>query len=117
MADTHRPSALERLVHWTLLTGLAISALMLVAGLGFALGTGEPRPDGEPPSVSRIVRAAAGGDGVALLDLGLLMLILTPVLRVAVLAIGWAVERDWRFAAVAVAVLGLLGLGFVMGLG
>jgi uncharacterized membrane protein len=49
--------------------------------------------------------------------LGLLILIGTPVLRVAVLAVGWWMMGDRRFAAVALTVLALLGLSLALGLG
>jgi uncharacterized membrane protein len=112
--ETHR---LERWVHWILLTGLVLSGLMLVTGLGLALLRGGPRPDGPPPGLPSLFRAAASGDGVAWLDLGLLALIGTPVLRVAVLALGWWLAGERRFAIVALAVLGLLAAGLLLGLG
>lgn len=39
---------------------------------------------------------------------GLLVLLATPPLRVAALALVWARERDWRFAAAAAGVLALM---------
>jgi uncharacterized membrane protein len=108
---------LERWVHWTLLRGLVVSGLLLVAGLVVALARGQPRPVGLPPSLRSVLSGAIRGEGVDLLDLGLLALISTPVARVAVLAVGWALNREGRFAAVALVVLGLLGLGFALGVG
>jgi uncharacterized membrane protein len=112
--DSHR---LEHRVHRSLLAGLAVSGLLLVLGLGVALSRGGPRPEGPPPSLAAVLRGALRGDGVDLLDLGLLSLIGTPVLRVAVLAVGWMAAGERRFAAVAVVVLGLLGASLALGLG
>jgi uncharacterized membrane protein len=67
--------------------------------------------------LANVVRDALRGDGIDLIDLGLLALISTPALRVAVLALAWAREREWRFAGVAIAVLALLALGMVLGVG
>lgn len=39
---------------------------------------------------------------------GLLVLLMTPPLRVAALAAVWAREKDWRFAAAAAGVLALM---------
>ncbi len=104
-------------VHWSLLAGLVVSGCLLTVGLGLRLASG-PRPQEGPPSpVPSLVREALQGDGVALINLGLLTLIGTPMLRVVVLGIGWAREGDYRFAAVALIVLALLGLGLVLGLG
>jgi hypothetical protein len=41
----------------------------------------------------------------------------TPIVRVGVLAVGWTIEGDWRFAAVAATVLALLGLSLYLGMG
>jgi uncharacterized membrane protein len=116
VAEQPRPNRLQRLVHLSLLAGVAVSGVLLAAGLVVALVSGQPRPEGPAPPVAAVLRSAARGDGVGLLDAGLLLLIATPVLRVAVLAVGWGVEGSWRFAAVAVLVLGLLALGLVLGI-
>jgi uncharacterized membrane protein len=45
----------------------------------------------------------------SLIQLGLLLLIATPVARVAFSAVAFAAERDYLYAGMTVAVLGLLG--------
>src|SRR5947209_14485565 len=115
MADSVDSHRLEHWVHRSLLAGLTVSGLLLMLGLIVALASGKPRPAGAVPSF-KIIREVLGGDGVAMINLGLLFLMGTPILRVAVLAIGWTLRRSWRFAAVALAVLGLLGLSLVLGL-
>jgi uncharacterized membrane protein len=67
--------------------------------------TGEPK---EFSSVSGIARAALSGRGRGLIQLGLLILIATPVLRVALSVVGFALERDRLYAAVTLLVLGFL---------
>jgi uncharacterized membrane protein len=42
---------------------------------------------------------------------------LTPILRVIVLGVGWLLEREWRFAAIAFFVLALLATSMVLGTG
>jgi hypothetical protein len=109
---------LEHWVHWTLLAGLAVSAALLIAGLvaGFATGTA-PTPGHrvEPGELTRT--ASSGRLSTLLLDLGLLALMATPVLRVIALAAGWTITGQFRFALVALSVLGLLGLGLLLGFG
>lgn len=117
MERSGEPAALGHWVHRSLLAGLVVSGLLMAAGLAVALGTGRPRPDGPPAPLGSNLRLAARGDGVGLMDLGLLVLMATPVLRVVVLAVGWGLERHWRFLAVALAVLGLLGVSAWMGVG
>ena len=113
-SGSHR---LERWVHRTLLAGLVLSGLLLTTGLvRSSCGARPARRDDPRPWIS-MVREATGGDGVAWLDLGLLALMATPMLRVAVLALGWGLAGERRFAAVALAVLGLLGVGIALGVG
>jgi len=57
------------------------------------------------------------GNGVAWMELGVLMLLATPVLRVIVLAIGWSLQRDGRMALVALVVLLLLAVSVVLSVG
>ena len=106
---------MARPVQITLGVGLVIGALMLLAGVIIVLVKHEPRPNEPPPGIRVLIEGARKGEGVALLDLGLLVLVLTPLLRVVVLGIGWALERQWRFALVAFVVLILLSLSLVMG--
>ena len=113
-ATRHR---LEHWVHWSLLTGLTISGLFLMAGLVIALTSHQERPLGPPPPLGTLFQGAMHGNGVDLLDLGLLALVCTPILRVAVLALGWGTAGDYRFAVVALVVLGLLVLSLCLGVG
>lgn len=108
---------LERAVRFTLLGGLLISAALLVVGLARILVAGELRPDLLHPAADALFREALEGDGGALVELGLWVLVATPGLRVAVLLVGWAVARDGRFAVVAAAVLALLVASASLGLG
>jgi uncharacterized membrane protein len=112
--NSHR---LERWVHWSLLTGILVSGFLLALGLVVSLARGGPRPPGPPPNLAEVFRLAIRGRGVDLLDLGLLALIGTPIVRVFVLAVGWGLAGERRFLAVALVVLGLLGLSFALGTG
>jgi uncharacterized membrane protein len=108
---------LEHAVHLTLLAGLAASGVLLIAGLALSLAHGHSQPSGPPPPLAVILRGALREDGISLINLGLLVLILTPLMRVLVLALGWTAQRQWRFAAVSCTVLGLLILSLVLGVG
>lgn len=108
---------MDRWVHRTLLAGVLLSGLLLAIGLTVNLVGGARDQTGAPSPIETLPAAALGGDGMALIDLGLLTLIGTPILRVVVLALGWLLERDIPMAAVAIAVLALLILGMALGLG
>ncbi len=108
---------LARAVHIALLTGLIPSGLLLAVGLIVALSSGQPRPDLPPPGIGVMIRRAFSGEGVSLVELGTVSLMLTPLLRVIVLALGWSLRRDWRFALVAFIVLTLLAISLTLGFG
>jgi hypothetical protein len=115
MTKRAHPRRLEHWVHLCLLTGLLLSGVLLVWGLFVTLVDGQPRPEGPPPPFREVVSAAAGGNGVALIYVGLMVLIGTPIMRVAVLALGWGLAGNLRFLAVSLAVLVLLAVSFFLG--
>ncbi|HET6400909.1 MAG TPA: DUF1634 domain-containing protein [Candidatus Kapabacteria bacterium] len=59
-------------------------------------------------SVAGIIGAAFSGNGTAIIQAGMLLLILTPILRVAVSVIAFLYERDYMYVALTIVVLGLL---------
>jgi len=116
MSQTRRAANLERWVQRTLLSGTALSGVLLVLGLLIVFMRHEPRPEGPSLGLGMLIRTAIAGNGLSITDLGLLVLMVTPLLRVAVLAAGWAYERERRFAIVALVVLCLLGFSIFLGL-
>ncbi len=104
-------------VHVSLLTGLAFSGTLLILGATLSLASHDVRSEQRPPGVGTIASQAMQGNGSAILDLGILILMLTPILRVLVLAIGWLLAKEWRFAAIALCVLALLATSVVLGTG
>jgi uncharacterized membrane protein len=108
---------LARLVHVTLLAGVTVSGILLVVGLVLLFATHQSRPEGPPAELPRLLTSAPRGNGLAIINLALLLLMATPLLRVAALAVGWAIQGNRRFALVAAAVLGLLAVSVAMGVG
>jgi uncharacterized membrane protein len=56
------------------------------------------------PSLSLLFSSLAKGDPVAILNLGILAMMLTPFLRVVVAVLSFLWEKDYRYAAVAAGV-------------
>ncbi|HLJ12423.1 MAG TPA: DUF1634 domain-containing protein [Planctomycetaceae bacterium] len=102
-------------VHWTLSGGVALSGSTLLAGLVMTLATGRHAAPGPPPDWQSLFTQALSGDPPALLFIGLLLLVGTPVLRVFVLAVGWFIEREHSFAVIALVVLALLVSSALLG--
>lgn len=78
---------LERVIGVVLRTGVAVSSLCLAAGLIGALMFGETGP------------------WRVLLQTGTLVLLITPVARVVVSIVEYALERDWTFTTLTALVL------------
>jgi uncharacterized membrane protein len=66
-------------------------------------------------TLGELATGLAHGRGEAIIMAGLLLLIATPVMRVAVSIVAFLVERDWVFAIVTAFVLAMLILSFVLG--
>lgn len=62
---------------------------------------------------STIVSRALSLDAPAIMQLGVLLLVLTPVARVAFTLVMFLIRRDWMYVAVAAVVLAVLSLGLV----
>jgi uncharacterized membrane protein len=73
---------------------------------------------GEPPhlrSLTAIVSGAFSGGATSVVQLGLLLLIATPVARVAFTLVAFAIQRDRLYVLVTTIVLALLLYGLVFG--
>lgn len=70
-----------------------------------------------PHSFGSVMTGIAHGDASSVIVLGLLVLLATPVLRVAVSIVAFALERDWRYVIITSIVLLVLLLSFFLGRG
>jgi uncharacterized membrane protein len=125
------PAPLERVeLLAALLLRMGVVASVLVIGAGLALSLARhPEYLGDPATLERLTAPGAAfphaladvadellaGRGRALVVAGLLILIGTPVLRVAVSAAVFARERDRAYAAITLAVLAVLVSSFLLG--
>jgi uncharacterized membrane protein len=116
-AENPLKHSLEHRIGQTLRGGVFASAILLLAGLIKTLIENAPRRTGPPLPTAEIFRRALAGDGEQMMQLGLLVLIATPVIRVAVLVLSWSQEGNVKFALIAAFVLLLLALSFTLGVG
>jgi len=119
---THRPTPeqdvrVQHAVGTLLRAGVLLAALVVLAGgVLFLLRHGGGASDyrvfhGEPMGLEAfggIVRDGVSGSGRGIVQLGLLILVATPVARVAFTAVVFALERDRTYVLVALLVLSLL---------
>ena len=115
---------IEQIIGVLLRVGVSLSAaLVLIAGIAFLWNHHADRVSyhefrGEVPSltiVAGVLHGAAHFDSLALMQLGLLILIATPVARVLFAAFAFALERDWMYVVVSLIVFVVL-LGTLTGL-
>jgi uncharacterized membrane protein len=122
--NAHEDFALEQRLGTLLRGGVILSAtvtliggIMYLAAHGSAIAsfhtfTGEPA---ELRTVGGVIRGVARGDSVSIIQLGVLLLIATPIARVFISVIGFARERDWMYVACSLLVLALLCYSLVHG--
>jgi uncharacterized membrane protein len=68
-----------------------------------------------PRTISEVIAGVRRGNGQAIMTLGLLVLIATPVARVALSIVIFVIARDRLYTAITTAVLMILLIGFAIG--
>ncbi len=127
---TRRVRQVELAISWVLRIGVLVSVLVIAVGLllmflhhpqqARLLGDGSNyralvRPGADfPHSLAQLRTALAAGRGSGVVVLGVLLLILTPMLRVAVSVLSFVYERDPPMVLVTLFVLLVLVLSFVL---
>jgi uncharacterized membrane protein len=113
----HTDQKMDAAMGALLRTGVVLAALLVFAGgvvylarhrvplMDYRVFQGEPR---ELRTISGIFREALALRGQGLIQLGLLVLIATPVARVVFSVFAFLYQRDWVYVGVTLLVLGLL---------
>ncbi len=97
-------SRLELIMGRLLQAGVLVAALAMLAGGARYLAL-----HGGDVANYRLFRGVASASGSELLWAGVLIMLATPVLRVAFAVCAFAMERDWVYVGVSLLVLALLG--------
>jgi uncharacterized membrane protein len=105
--------SLYRGVQRTLAGGMVLSFGLMGLGLLWQLADPQPHPDQVIP-LDRLPAALLAGNPLALLDLGLVVLLLIPAVHLSVAAVQFARGGESRYLALTLLVLALLGLGAVL---
>lgn len=107
----------EAIVARCLQIGVGISAAIIFIGLFMFLLTGQSGYPGSafPTNLTDVFRGVIMLKPYAIILLGLLILILTPVFRVAVSIIAFWKEKDFLYVGITSIVLIILIIGFMLG--
>ncbi|HBT48210.1 MAG TPA: DUF1634 domain-containing protein [Peptococcaceae bacterium] len=111
------PSTVEGIISRSLRWGVIISAGFIVLGLAWILITGSTGypPGYYPTALSQVLRGALEGKPLAVVDVGLLILIATPVFRVAASLVAFLVAGDLPYVLISAYVLAMLLLSLLLG--
>ena len=85
--------------------GSVLSTLVMALGVVLAMFMGSVTEHSGAPSPAALIRRAFELDPMGVAELGILLLLLTPVVRVAIAVIAFAVERDYKYVLVSSGVL------------
>jgi len=128
---------MELMNSYALRAGVLLSAAVILVGiLSFALtqDTGYAKvlphhlreiltyhqasgPGFFPTSLSTVLAGAMAGKPYAVIGLGMLLLILTPIVRVALSVFFFLVQRDWLYVGITLFVLAVLAFSLFSGIG
>ncbi len=107
----------EKAISVLLRAGVMLAAAVVLAGgIFYLVHSGHVHPNyrvfhGEPAELthsSLVIHSAFSDNPEAIIQLGLLLLILTPVTRVLFSVFAFAFERDYMYVVVTLIVLGVL---------
>ena len=114
----------EQIIGRLLQIGVMISAVVtLIGGVMFLIQHGQTLADYHSFStiptplwtLGGIIRGALAFDSASVVQLGLVLLIATPVMRVALTLVAFAMQRDRLYVLITTVVLALLLYGLIWG--
>jgi uncharacterized membrane protein len=113
----------ELIISGVLRVGVLLSAGLIALGVvlfyvrSFSGGHAAPATPAVPHSIGDVVHGLGTLDPTSIIATGLLVLLATPVVRVAVSIVAFALERDRTYVVITSLVLLILLISFVSGRG
>jgi len=120
-------AAVDPVIGTMLRWGVLAAATVILLGIVLYVVEGGVRPilfaprgvpagvELDPHSLRVVLDHLGPREPAAVTDLGLLLLIVTPVASVAIAIVAFARERDWMYVGLATFVFAMLMLSFVLG--
>lgn len=110
----HQAARLNRLVQLALISGLSLSMIFMVAGalLFFFHNTTAGTTS---IGLRAVLPGIVAGNPLAYMVMGLILLMVTPALRVCVAALGFLLDGEWGFALVSAGVVAVLVASVLIG--
>lgn len=106
----------NRYVQVVMTIGVVLSFVLLVWGSILFLVSGKAEPaTAAPGHIIAILEGAAKLDPIATINLGLFVLLMVPVTRVVAAMIAFIIQRDRKYALIALIVLAVLAASTLVG--
>lgn len=105
---------MEDFISSVLRWGVLLSAAVIGIGVVMAVLRGISASD-YPTTMLGVITGVAALNPLSIIDLGLLLLIATPVIRVAMSAAVFFYEKDYHYVLITLFVLAVLLLSFMLG--
>ena len=105
---------------WVLRIGVASSVIVMLIGIGFSFAHGmisvqRMQSDGFEYRLNKICHGIASGSGKSIVEAGIYLLVLTPIMRVFTSMVLFAVvQRDWVYFIITFVVLLLTLAGLIL---
>jgi len=98
--------------------GSYLSATLLFVGLVWALLVPAlPAQPSQAIPLRMLAPQLAAGNPNALMQVGILLLLLTPLLRIVTAAVSFQAEREWRYTLVSLTVLAIILVSLLLARG
>ncbi len=112
----------ELIISYVLRGGVMLAAAIIALGVvlfyvRYLTGGIGPGPLKYHHTVAGVISGLRQGDPLSVILLGLLVLLLTPVLRVLVSVVTFALEHDWLYTGITLLVFFILLVSFLLGRG
>jgi len=124
----HKPSTMNKfkdadiqaIIGWILRTGVILSmGIVVIGGVLFVYGHGHSVPDYSTfksvPYFVHNINSIASLNGQAIIQAGIVLLIATPIIRVAFSAIGFILEKDYLYTFITLLVLLIIVISMLTG--
>jgi uncharacterized membrane protein len=113
--ERRRQAIIYRLIVRILTFGFWSSIALMLAGVTLAIAQGNELPT-ETDSLDEVLPAAARLEPRALIELGVLLLLLTPFSYVVAALVAYARQRDRAFVGICLLLIALIGGSIALGL-
>jgi len=103
---------INRVLHKVLLTGMVLSMATMMVGLLLYIASGSG--DDKTIPFDDLLGELANGTPLAIVQLGILMLIATPLMRVVAATVVFAAEKDRQFVLISLFVLIMIAVAMMV---